>query len=291
MLVHQHRLANWTANNERSSKDGRKLYPKDKKAVTYSTTAFLTPKKTTRCVSDSASSKLRWWLVLPCILLITLASAPDGLIMNDFIVRRYERYHGLDFSEKAQRIACRESSTSTPGYWYLQQYSLTGADYNIVQQDAAKFNVKNSFATLIPSVLAIIILGSNCDTIGRRPLLFLPFVGKIVRYLLMLVIIAGDLSDTWLLVSHSCEALFGSVGIVMLSAFAYITDCTNESGRTRPFFLAELIILLARVVPVLGIGLWLQHHLYTIPTSSCLALSIIGALYVLFIQPESVPNM
>ncbi|CAF3598491.1 unnamed protein product [Rotaria socialis] len=107
----------------------------------------------------------------------------------------------------------------------------------------------------------------------------------------MLVIIAGDLSDTWLLVSHSCEALFGSVGIVMLSAFAYITDCTNESGRTRPFFLAELIILLARVVPVLGIGLWLQHHLYTIPTSSCLALSIIGALYVLFIQPESVPNM
>ncbi|CAF0952062.1 unnamed protein product [Rotaria sp. Silwood1] len=234
----------------------------------------------------------RWWLVIPCLLLMTLTSAPDALLINDFIVRRYERHYGFESSARGQRTACRlQSSTSTPGYWYLEQYSLDGAAYDIVQKDAAKFNVKNSFATLIPSLFAIILLGSNCDTIGRRPLLLLPFIGKVARYIFMLIIIARDLSDGWLLVGHACEALFGSVGIVMLSALAFITDCTRESERTRPFVIAEVIALLARVVPVLAVGLWLQRFLYTVPTSVCLGLSVIGMLYVLFIQPESVQSV
>ncbi|CAF4705086.1 unnamed protein product [Rotaria sp. Silwood1] len=213
----------------------------------------------------------RWWLVIPCLLLMTLTSAPDALLINDFIVRRYERHYGFESSVRGPRTACRlQSSTSTPGYWYLEQYSLDGAAYDIVQKDAAKFNVKNSFATLIPSLFAIILLGSNCDTIGRRPLLLLPFIGKVARYIFMLIIIARDLSDGWLLVGHACEALFGSVGIVMLSALAFITDCTRESERTRPFVIAEVIALLARVVPVLAVGLWLQRFLYTVPTSVCL---------------------
>ena len=93
------------------------------------------------------------------------------------------------------------------------------------------------------------------------------------------------------MVAHACEALFGSFGIVMLSALAYITDCTHESKRTRPFLIAEVVTLVARVVPVLAVGFWLQYFLYTIPTSVCLGLSVIGMLYVLFIQPESVQNM
>ncbi|CAF1383361.1 unnamed protein product [Adineta steineri] len=228
---------------------------------------------------------------MPCLLLITLASAPDLLILNDFIVRRYERQYGLDTSDRTQRSTCHESATATSGYWYLDEDSSAGANYNKVQQHAAKFNVKNSLATLIPSLFAIVVLGSNCDTIGRRPLLFLPFIGKVVRYSLMLIIVTHDLPDGYLMAAHACEAVFGSFGIVMLSALAYITDCTHESERTRPFLLAEVITLVARVVPVLAVGLWLQHFLYIIPTSVCLGLSVIGMLYVLFIQPESVQHI
>ncbi|CAF1194036.1 unnamed protein product [Adineta ricciae] len=289
MVTHQYRLAssvidddnNRTKQPRRTVNDGQ----------TNTNTVFLSGKKKTGKVSGPVSSTPRWWLVVPCLILITLASAPDLLILNDFIVRRYERQYGLDVSDRSQRTTCHQSSTSTPDYWYLHEYSSAGTDYNIVQQNAAKFNVKNSFATLIPSLFAIVLLGSNCDTIGRRPLLFLPFTGKVVRYSLMLIIIAHDLPDGWLMVAHACEALFGSFGIVMLSALAYITDCTHESKRTRPFLIAEVVTLVARVVPVLAVGLWLQHFLYTIPTSVCLGLSVIGMLYVLFIQPESVQNM
>ncbi|CAF3837992.1 unnamed protein product [Adineta steineri] len=290
MVIRQYRLATPVTDDD-DNNHTRQLYRIVNDSETNKNTVFLLDKEETKHVSESISSTPRWWLVIPCLLLITLASAPDLLILNDFIVRRYERQYGLDTSDRTQRSTCHESSTVTSGYWYLDEDSSAGANYNKVQQHAAKFNVKNSLATLIPSLFAIVVLGSNCDTIGRRPLLFLPFIGKVVRYSLMLIIVTHDLPDGYLMAAHACEAVFGSFGIVMLSALAYITDCTHESERTRPFLLAEVITLVARVVPVLAVGLWLQHFLYIIPTSVCLGLSVIGMLYVLFIQPESVQHM
>ncbi|CAF3578317.1 unnamed protein product [Rotaria sp. Silwood1] len=290
MLTRQYRLATSIVNNNSKV---RKQFCRTVDDVEINTnTVPLIDTEKAKEISNLSPSMPRWWLVIPCVLLIRLASAPDALLINDFIVRRYERHYGLDTLGKGPRTACRlQSLTSTPGYWYLQQYSLDGANYDIVQKDAAKFNVKNSFATLIPSLFVIILLGSNCDTIGRRPLLLLPFIGKVARYVLMLIIIARDLSDGWLLVCHACEALFGSVGIVMLSALAFITDCTRESERTRPFLITEALAAVAYVIPVLAVGLWLRRFLYTVPTSVCLGLSIIGMLYVLFIQPESVRSV
>ncbi|CAF1512735.1 unnamed protein product [Rotaria magnacalcarata] len=291
MLVRQHRRATPTRFKNGKSKHGKQFDQSVSNGEAGAHTVPLVDQRATRRVYDVSLSKPRWWLVLPCLLLITLASAPDTLLINDFIVRRYEHRYGLDSSEKAHQTECRQTSTSTVGYWYLQDYLPSGADYNRVQQDAAEFNIKNALATIIPSLFSVVILGSNCDAIGRRPLLFLPFIGKVIRYSLMLIIITRDLSDTWLLLSHAIEAMFGSVGIVTLSTLAYITDCTHESERTRPFFLTEVITLVARVVPVIALGLWLKRFLYIIPTSVSLALCVIGALYVLFIQPESLQHV
>jgi hypothetical protein len=289
MPVRQHRLNTPAGERNVNNADGKKFYRTVNDIETN--TALLVHQRATRHASDLSSPMPRWWLVLPCLLLIVLASAPDTLLMNDFIVRRYERRYGLDSSEKAHRTACRQSSTATPGYWYLQDYAPNGANYNMVQEDAAKLNIKISLTGIIPSLFAIVLLGSNCDTIDRRPLLLLPFFGKVARYSLMLIIISRDLSDTWLVAGRACEALFGSFSIVALSAFAYITDCTHESRRTRPFLFTEVAMLVARVVPVVTVGLWLERFLYIIPTNVCLAFCTIGILYVLFIQPESVQSV
>jgi hypothetical protein len=78
---------------------------------------------------------------------------------------------------------------------------------------------------------------------------------------------------------------------VMLSAFSYITDCTSGSTRTRAFLLTEGTAFLARIVPVLAVGIWLRFYLYTTPLSVCLALSVVALLYALFVQPESVETV
>ncbi|CAF1478486.1 unnamed protein product [Adineta steineri] len=239
----------------------------------------------------------RWWIVLPLLLLSVFIAAADPVITNDFIVRRYERQYGLDASPNTQRQVCRQSvSTSTAVYYrqyllYRLELSQRQSDYALVQRAAAKLHTKLSVASLIPGFLSFILLGSNCDTIGRRPLLILPIVGKVIRHSLMLIIVSRDLSDTWLLVANAIEASIGSSGLVLLSSFAYITDCTVGSLRTRAFLITEGTAFLIRVVPVLAIGIWLRFYLYIVPLSVCLGISVIALLYALFVQPESVESV
>jgi MFS family permease len=161
----------------------------------------------------------------------------------------------------------------------------------MVQSDAASFHIKNSIVSVVPALVTSILLGSNCDIIGRRPLLVLPFIGKLIWYSLMLIIVSHNLSDGWLLAAHTIESVFGSSGLVLLSAFAYITDCTSESMRTRAFLLTDGLSFLARIVPTVAVGIWLRFHLYTVPLSVCLVLSVIGLVYALFVQPESVKSV
>jgi hypothetical protein len=106
----------------------------------------------------------------------------------------------------------------------------------------------------------------------------------------MIIIVARDLSNTWLIVTQAIEAIFGSSGLSLLSAFSYITDCTDKS-RTRAFFITEVMLVIARIIPILSIGIWLRYYLYIAPLSVDLALSVIGLLYALFIQPESVESV
>lgn len=234
-----------------------------------------------------------WWFVLPCLLLIILCTASDPILMNDLIIRRYEHYYGLSGSHDTHRTACQQQTMIPMFYWeysyfdFQPNFPIQYPDYSHVQRDAARFNVRNSIATLVSSVFTFILLGSNSDLIGRRPLLVFPFIGKIIRYTLMLIIVSQNLSNNWIIITHVLEGVFGSGGLIVLSSFAYITDCTNQS-RTRSFFIAEIVIVIARIIPVVGISLWLRYYLYIAPLSVNLALSIIGLFYTLFIQPESV---
>ncbi|CAF3977245.1 unnamed protein product [Rotaria magnacalcarata] len=94
-------------------------------------------------------------------------------------------------------------------------------------------------------------------------MLLLPFLGKIVESTLMLVVVTRNLSDAWILAAHGLEAIFGSAGLIMLSGFAYITDCSLEEKRTRAFLIAELVLIVARIGPTLALGLWLNKYSYS----------------------------
>ena len=206
----------------------------------------------------------RWWLVLPYMVIVMLVIASDPLLMNDLIVRRYRRRYGLEASPNGQRGMCHQPAT-TPmpnSYWQFplhnQQPPQVRPDYNMPQHDAAKFNIKISLITLIPALVTYILLGSNCDLIGRRPLLVLPLFGKVISYSLMLIIVSRDLSDTWILITQMIEEMFGSIGLMMLSIFAYITDCTRGSMRTRAFLLTEGLMTFTRIASMLAVGIWLR---------------------------------
>ncbi|CAF3949954.1 unnamed protein product [Rotaria magnacalcarata] len=140
MIVHQYRLVIPTVVDEGNSRNEIHLESTGNHSLKVKSSALLATEEATKRVFDSPLSKHRWWLVIPCLLIITPVTVPDTLLMNDFMVRRYEHLYRLDSFGKGQRRACRELSTSTLGYWYLQQYSSIEVDYNIDQQNTAEFN-------------------------------------------------------------------------------------------------------------------------------------------------------
>ena len=259
-----------------------------------STAIVVSPRRITPHAEKVPPLGCRWWLVLPCLLLSMFAGAADSLVMNDFLTHRYEIVYALSPSHSTQREACRQSNNMPIPYWeYPQQPfpSYNRPDYSVVQRATASFQIKNAFATIIPSIIMFMLLGSNCDVIGRRPVLLFPFLGKVVRYALMLVIIARNLSDAWLIAAHALEAVFGSSGLVILSAFAFITDCTDDATRTRAFLITEVLMIVARIVPIISVSFLLRRSLYMVPAGVGLGLAVLGVLYILFIQPESMESV
>jgi PCFT/HCP family folate transporter-like MFS transporter 1/3 len=138
-----------------------------------------------------------------------------------------------------------------------------------------------------PGVLTYIILGSNCDRIGRKPLLILPCIGRIIRFIIILLLVQFNLPDVWLIISNVVDGFFGSNSVLLLGAITYITDCTSYKQRSRAMLLEEAAVALTRIFPLLGLGFWLQNHGYTLPAAINLGINVAALVYIFIIQPES----
>ena len=222
----------------------------------------------------------RWWIVLPVILVSMTAATTDPILLNDLMVRRYRIEYGLvNASSPSSETACTREDFQNDSH--LSQSSTQ------VQKSVSNLNIIMAGVGAGPAVLTYIILGGNCDRIGRKPLLLLPCLGKIIRYIILLLLVQFDLSDIWFILSNVIDGLFGSNSVLLLGAIAYITDCTTEQQRSRAMLLEEAAVALTRIFPLLGLGFWLLNHGYTLPIGINLGLNIGAVIYIFVVQPES----
>ncbi|CAF0803262.1 unnamed protein product [Rotaria sordida] len=224
----------------------------------------------------------RWWRVLLPLSLIVIISTIDKIVLNDFIEYRYTIYYGLNSSSTQNNHelclnASRRShystasillTTTTPKY----PISTTLSPNEQIQASNAHLNVLLSLAATVPSILISILLGANCDRIGRKSLVALPFIGKSIRYVILTFVAYYDLSNIWIILSVIFDGIFGTAALSILSSFAYVTDCTNEKKRT-------------------SMGIYLQHPRYVQLMIFTLLLSVSGFIFCIFFQPESKLNV
>lgn len=240
--------------------------------------------------SDSTSSteqssvsnrpKNRWWIVLPIILVSMTVATTDPVLMNDLMIRRYQIIYGLaDSNSPSSETACStENITNDTSYVELATQ---------VQKSVGHLNMIMAGLGALPAALTYIVLGANSDRIGRRPLLIIPCVGRIIRYLILLLLVELNLNDIWLVASSVIDGLFGSNGVLLLGALAYISDCTAPDQRDRAMILEEAAVSLTRIFPLIGLGFWLQHNGYTLPISIGLGINVGALIYIFLFQPES----
>ena len=223
----------------------------------------------------------RWWLVLPVVLVSMTTASTDPILLNNLIISRYQVVYGLiNASSPASESACK-AAAQTPNDSDLVDLSIK------VQQSVSHLNIVMAGVGALPAVLSYVILGANCDRIGRRPLLIIPCVGRIIRFTILLLLVRFDLGDAWLIVANAIDGLFGSNSLLILGAIAYISDCTTSTQRARAMLLEEVSAALTRIFPLLGLGFWLQEHGYTLPIAINLGINVAALIYVCLVQPES----
>ncbi|CAF0922831.1 unnamed protein product [Rotaria sordida] len=243
----------------------------------------------------------RWWRVLLPLSLIVIISTIDKIVLNDFIEYRYTIYYGLNSSSTQNNHelclnASRRShystasillTTTTPKY----PISTTLSPNEQIQASNAHLNVLLSLAATVPSILISILLGANCDRIGRKSLVALPFIGKSIRYVILTFVAYYDLSNIWIILSVIFDGIFGTAALSILSSFAYVTDCTNEKKRTSSITVTEVSLIGSRLLPLLLVGIYLQHPRYVQLMIFTLLLSVSGFIFCIFFQPESKLNV
>jgi len=125
------------------------------------------------------------------------------------------------------------------------------------------------------------LIGSWSDRYGRRPVILISCFGLGFDYILMAL--APTLS--WLFLGRVISGITTSN---ISSAYAYITDVTPPEGRAKKFGLLGAAFGLGFVIgPAVG-GLLGNHNL-RLPFWVAAALSLLNALYGMFILPESLP--
>ena len=240
-----------------------------------------------------------WWRVLPSVVLIVIISTIDNLSLNDFIEYRYAmQYQSNSSSTRNSRQLCLNDSrmshqstismsTSTSDY----SSTTTISPDDLVQESTARLNVYISLAATIPAILTSILLGANCDQTGRKALIVLPFAGKVIRYSILSAVVYFHLSDLWIILSVLFDSLFGTAGLFVQGAYAYVSDCTDKKTRTTGIVVTEVFLVGTRFVPLLTVGIYLQHPNFIQAMLFTLGISLTGFLYCIFLQPESNLNV
>jgi len=237
----------------------------------------------------------RWWRVLPALVLLMIIATTDNLILNDFIEYRYRTYYQLNSSSTSNtRELCLNTSqisqnstnlisTTTSNY----PVSTTMSPNDLIQKSTARLNVFIALAATIPALLTSILVGANCDRIGRKPLIALPFIGKIMRYFILTAVAYYNLSDLWIILAVMLDSAFGTSGLSILSSFAYVSDCTNEKTRTSAIVITDVSIACSKFLPLLTIGIYLQNPNFIQSMVLILLISVGGFVSSIVLQPES----
>jgi MFS transporter, PCFT/HCP family, solute carrier family 46 (folate transporter), member 1 len=230
--------------------------------------------------TDKLTRRYHWWIVLPIILVSMTTTSMDPIIFNDLMIRRFQIEYGL----------INDSMSTTKAASHIQQLNNDSSYAQLsiqVQTSASRLHMIIAGLGALPALVTYVILGSNCDRIGRRPLLIIPCLGRTIRYIILLLLVQFNLSNTWLILSNVVDGLFGSNSVLLLGAIAYISDCTSNQQRSRAMLLEEAAVALTRIFPLIGLGICLQHHQYTLPIAMILFMNIAALIYIFVCQPES----
>ena len=161
----------------------------------------------------------------------------------------------------------------------------------LIQQEASQQFMYLSFASLFPSVLPVLFLGSIADKFGRKVSLLISMNGTLLKQLFCSCIFYFDLRIQWLYLANIIEGFSGSFTAILMSAFAMISDIT-EPNKTRSvrISIVEGSTAVAISIGLLIAGVWIQESGFLTPMVASTGLCLLSVILVLAFIRETKPH-
>ncbi|OWF43350.1 solute carrier family 46 member 3-like [Mizuhopecten yessoensis] len=217
------------------------------------------------------------------LLLLSLAMELYGLFMTQYVYKSTaDRLFPNSFTFNNRHISvCSENKTS-------ESYRERTA----VQQTTAKWDMYKSLAEAVPAVLTNSVLGSFSDRYGRRKALAanltLTLLGIALTTIGVLCSFNIYLFVLFAAINNMAGGIYGALSI----GFAYVSDI-SEAGKPRGLLITwlEASIGLGMTVSGLVSGYIIEQFGYFYTSLSACVILLVAVLVVVFLLPESLPNI
>ena len=159
-------------------------------------------------------------------------------------------------------------------------------------QDTSKYIMMlTSIVSQIPSIPATIVVGGFADKFGRKPIMFMLFVGQVVQSIVCLMVIYFNLNMYLFLLGAVINGCTGGFGAALVAGYSYIADITPKRWLTVRSGLLEVFIFAGSTSGLASSNSWLGSNGcdFHPPSWLLIAVPVVGILYVAII-PESLTD-
>lgn len=182
----------------------------------------------------------------------------------------------IDYSQDTQSICITNTSTNL---FHEMEH---------IQKEVANWNVYCNLGTGIPSFVAVILINSYSDRIGRKRAFLIPICGTIINASFCAAVAYFDLSIYYIPITLFLEGLSGAWIGMIHTGYAYVADI-SESGKSRTLAMAILdsCIGVGMVMAQLITGYMIKWTGFFIPMITIDACLVVSFILVLML-PETV---
>uniref|UniRef100_W5KLP1 Solute carrier family 46 member 3 n=1 Tax=Astyanax mexicanus TaxID=7994 RepID=W5KLP1_ASTMX len=157
-----------------------------------------------------------------------------------------------------------------------------------VQQAASLFSMYSELFSLIPSLIATLVLVAYSDQRGRKITIILPLVGSLVYCLAFLAVSFFELNLYLLIIASFVSSLFGGIGTMLGGCFSYVADlCEDGKQKTLRMAGVDMVIGLFSGVALISSGYFLRETGFNWPLVTAGTVHLVNLLYSVFFLEES----
>ncbi|KAJ8266672.1 hypothetical protein GJAV_G00133290 [Gymnothorax javanicus] len=216
------------------------------------------------------------YLVEPVVAIYAFASFLVYPLVQQYVYRQlWEELTNTTYPVNDQTSRCGNSSNHS-------------SSHEVVQRAASLFSLYSELFSMIPSLIATLLVVAYSDQKGRKITIVLPLIGSLVYCISFLVISLLHLNVYLLIISNFVSSIFGGVGTLLGGCFAYIADlCEDGKRRTLRMAGVDMVIGLLSGVASLSTGYFLRAAGFNWPFLTAAIFHVANLAYVVLALEET----